>query len=93
MKLNVKLNGTDKNPYAIFGLTQNPFPQTADARYDLACLHMQYLAGPPIPKDNAEQYIRDVLRAFSKEFVDLCVSKYKPGEYVEFDVHFPEGTG
>jgi hypothetical protein len=90
MKFKVALNGTDTNPWLKFGLTQNPFPQLGKYEYDRACLQMQKLGGPSIPHEWAEQYIREILKGFSEEFVDLCVRQFKPGEYVEFDVYFPE---
>ena len=90
MKLEVALNGTDKNPFEKYMLLQNPFPQIAEYEYTGYCLQLQKLGGAPIPKDNAENYIRDTLKGFSKEFVNLCVERYKPGEYVKFEVQFNE---
>lgn len=88
MKLQVKLNGTATNPFARYGLKQNPFPQIAEYEYSAGCLQVQKLGGEPIPHDRYEEYIRDVLSDFSEEFVNLCVSRFKPGEMVEFDVTF-----
>jgi hypothetical protein len=90
MKFKVALNGTETNPWEKFGLTQNPFPQLAKYEYDAACLRLQKLGGPPIPHDKAEQYIREVLKGFSKEFIDICCMKFEPGKMVEFDIHFDE---
>lgn len=85
MKIKVCLNGTDVNPYHRFGLRCNPFPQTGNARDDKYCMIVQELGGDPIP--NVE-YIREKLKGFSAEFVDLCVSKFVAGEYVEFTVEW-----
>jgi hypothetical protein len=85
--LKVELNGTNENPYNVFGLTQNPFPQIAKMEYMHHCLNLQKLGGEPIP--NVE-YIREVLKGWSEEFIELCCSRFKPGEYVEFIVKLPE---
>jgi hypothetical protein len=90
IKIRVELNGTDSNPWHIFGLTQNPIPQLGKYEYDRACLQMQKLGGPPIPHDRVEEYIRKVLKGFDEEFVKLCVDQFKPGEIVRFEVFFPE---
>lgn len=92
MKLKVALNGTDKNPFTIYGVSQNPFPQIAKREYQARIMNMQKLGGPPIPKDNAEHYIRETLNGWSQEFIELCVSKYRPGEYVKFEVNFDDKT-
>lgn len=89
-KFKVSLNGTDENPFHKFGLKCNPFPQIGRAEFDSAERRVRILGGDPIPHDTYEEYIRTVLRGFTKEFVDLCVEKFRPGEYVEFVVEFPE---
>jgi hypothetical protein len=83
--IQIRLNGTNENPYHRLGLTCNPFPQLAISEYAAAERALQSLGADPIPD---EQYIRDTLEAFPKEFVDLCVEKYKPGEMVDFLVTF-----
>lgn len=87
MKLTVALNGTKVNPYAKMGLKQNPFPQIAKYEYTAHMLKLQSLGGEPIP-DVA--HIKRVLQGWSPEFVALCCRNFKPGEYVVFDVTFPE---
>jgi hypothetical protein len=87
MKLRVELNGTDTNPYHAMCLTQSPFPQIAKYEYAALCLHLQALGGDPIPN---EQYIRNHLKGWSKEFVDLCCNRFKKGEYIVFEVEFAE---
>jgi hypothetical protein len=87
MKLRVSLNGTDTNPHHKWGLTQNPFPQLAKAEYDRACLHLQALGGDPIP--NVE-YIREHLKGWNPEFVELCCSRFVKGEYVRFTVEWKD---
>lgn len=89
MKLRVALNGTDKNPFEIYGVTQNPFPQIAKYELQPHIMNLQKLGGPPIPKDRAEAYIREVLKGWSEEFVELCLKQYKPSEYVKFEVSIP----
>jgi hypothetical protein len=87
--LTVRLNGTGENPYHQFGLTCNPFPQLGVNQWDERPL--QKLGGDPIPHDNAEAYIRETLKGFSQDFVDLCVSQFRPGKYIEFEVTWMEG--
>ena len=87
MTIKVSLNGTNSNPFHAFGLTQNPFPQIAEHEYAGACLRLQKLGGDPIP--NVE-YIRETLKGFSEEFVELCCKQFVPGKYVTFDVEWKE---
>lgn len=87
--ITVGLNGTDTNPYHKLGLTRNPFPELGKSEWDAAELQMHKLGGDPIPQDNPEAYIREVLAGFSSEFVDLCVQNFRPGKYVKFKVFWP----
>ena len=84
-KLNVVLNGTDTNPWHKLGLPQNPFPQIAEYAFTVGCLQIQKLGGNPIPN---EEYIRETLKGFSKEFIDLCCANYEKGKMVIFNVEF-----
>lgn len=90
MILTVRLNGTDKNPYAIYGVSQNPFPQIASYELQAHVMNLQKLGGPPIPTETAEQHIRNILKGWSEEFITLCIRRYKSGEYVKFDVDVPD---
>jgi len=83
--LKVELNGTNKNPYHKFGLSQDPFPQISEYEKSRACLRLQSLGGNPIPD---VEYIRDTLKEFSDEFVNLCCLRFKKGEYVTFEVEY-----
>jgi hypothetical protein len=85
MRLHVALNGTNENPYTKFGLTQNPFPQIASFETQTACLHLQKLGADPIPNAHA---IREHLRGWGTEFVDLCCRMFVKGQYVTFDVEW-----
>ncbi len=87
MKILVSLNGTEENPYAAWGLKQDPFPQLGKAEYDRHCLHLQKLGGDPIPNVD---YIRRHLHGWSQEFVELCCREFRPGEYTVLEVEFPE---
>lgn len=86
-RLKVVLNGTDTNPYARWGLKQNPFPQLGKAEYDRAERAINSLGGEPI-KDEAD--IRQRLRGFKADFVNLCVRNFKKGATVTFYVTFPK---
>jgi len=83
--LTVELNGTNVNPFAIYGLRQNPLPQLAEYEFTGHCLQLQKLAGDPIPNID---YIREVLKGWSQEFVDLCCSQFVKGKTVTFTVKF-----
>jgi hypothetical protein len=72
------------------GLTQNPFPQLGRAEYQLQEIRLAKLGANPIPEGEAEQYIRGVLKGFSKEFVEYCIAKYEPGKMVKFYVTWKE---
>ena len=89
MKLKVALNGTDKNPFHKWGLKQNPFPQIGKYEYDRQCRHLQALGGDPIPDTD---YIRNHLKGWSDEFVEVCCEEFRKGEYVTFTVEWKEGT-
>lgn len=88
MKLKVELNGTAVNPYHIFGWECNPFPQIAKMELLAAQKQLASLGGTPIPHDTAAEYIRAKLTGWSDEFVALCVTRFKPGELVKFEVEW-----
>jgi hypothetical protein len=85
LRLIVKINGTDKNPWHKLGMKSNPFPQLAIAEFDKAEMQLNSLDGDRVtgPED-----IRERLKGFSEEFIKLCIDKYKPGERVSFAVKF-----
>lgn len=83
MQIRVDLNGTGENPYARWGLSQNPFPQIASAETDMHLRHLAKLGAEPIPDAD---YIRHHLKGWSQEFIDLCIRQYRQGEYVSFNV-------
>lgn len=89
MKLHVRLNGTSTNPFAKFGMLHNPFPQSGRMEFAHYELQVQKLGGEPIPDTD---YIREVLKGFSPEFVDLCCQLFRKGHMVKFDVEFPDPT-
>lgn len=86
----VRLNGTNKNPFARYGLTQSPFPQIPKAELHGAMMAINELAGPPIPADDFEAHIRRVLHGWSEEFIQLCILNFKPGKSVVFTVLLPK---
>jgi hypothetical protein len=86
--ITVRLNGTDINPWHKFHLRCNPFPQIAKAEWDTGQRALAELDGDPLkgPED-----IRARLKGkVSPELIELCVSQFKPGENVEFDVTFDD---
>jgi hypothetical protein len=86
MQLHVTLNGTDKNPYARWGLKHNPFPQIPKAELGAAMMQLNSLGGEPL---QGEDDIRERLKGWDDEFIDACLYHFKPGEYVRFTVSFP----
>lgn len=88
MEIEVVLNGTNENPFHRFGLKQNPFPHIAVAEYSPHILHLQALGGDPIPD---VEYIRNHLKGWSQEFVDLCCNRFVKGQMVKFKAVFPTG--
>jgi hypothetical protein len=87
MKITVRLNGSRVNPWARWGLKQNPFPQIARAEYARAMKQLNSLDGEPITCAND---IRERLRGCTDEFIEGCITRFVPGERVLFDVEFPE---
>jgi hypothetical protein len=83
----VRLNGTKKNPFAIWGLRQNPFPQIGEHRYDPFDHMINSLGGEPL---KGKEDIKQRLRGCSEEFIELCCMKFKKGEMVEFEVHWKD---
>jgi hypothetical protein len=80
----VCLNGLDFNPYTeTLGLTANPFPQIPVYEYSRFVTIVQELGATPIPNTD---YIRNHLRGFSEEFINLCCECFCKGEYIEFEV-------
>lgn len=86
MQLKVRLNGTSENGWHQFGLTQNPFPQIAKYELMHAMDQLNSLDGDPLkgPDD-----IRNRLKGWSQEFIDLCIERFKAGEQVNFIVEGP----
>ena len=86
MKIKILLNGTDTNPWHKYGLRQNPFPIIAKAEF-MDCLLLGKLGADPI---QSVEYIRETLKGFSNELVDLCCEQFKKGEMVSFYVEWPD---
>lgn len=87
--LKISLNGTASNPYFVYGLTQNPFPQLGEYRYDAFEDLMASLGGDPIPDTT---YIRTKLTGFvSQELVELCCQNFRKGEIVKFMITWDDG--
>jgi len=91
LTLKVSLNGTGDNPFQRYGLHCNPFPQLGRGKeFDPFERRVAQLGGAPIPHDAYQAYIREKLEGFSEEFVELCIARFVPGEYVTFRIVFPE---
>lgn len=86
-QIRVTINGSNENPWHVYGLRCNPFPQLARAEFSHANRLLRLLDSDPIT--SADQ-IRAILRGCSDEFVDLCCSQFTPGQRVSFLVHWPD---
>lgn len=84
-ELEVRLNGTNENPFGkLWGISQNPFPQGSFGSVLVPyVLKVQSLGGEPIKSCDD---IRERLKGFSKEFVELCCKRFEPGKMVVFKV-------
>lgn len=87
MKLNVTINGTDTNHWHKLGLIRNPFPQIPQAELVPYMDSLAKLDSDPI-MDTSQ--IRQILRGWSDEFIELCCKMFKQGERVRFSVSFPD---
>ena len=87
MKLTVTINGTGTNPWHKMGLRQNPFPQIAKAELASYMNTLSQLDADPI-KDVSQ--LREILKGWSQEFVELCCAQFKSGERVRFTVTLPQ---
>ena len=85
MRLLVTINGTDKNPWPEMGLKQNPFPQIPKAELMSYMASLARLDADPI--EDASQ-IRQILKGWSQEFVELCCTRFVLGERVRFVVEW-----
>lgn len=85
-RITVRLNGTDKNPHAAFGMRCNPFPQIADYELMPVQRKLAELGGEPI-RDCDD--IRQRLAGFEPSFIEGCCQRFRPGEMVTFDITFP----
>lgn len=86
MALRVTLNGTDRNPWHAYGLRCNPFPQLGKAEYHAGERQLASLDGDPL---RSAADIRDRLRGFTEEFIELCIAQFRPGRRISFEVVFP----
>lgn len=87
MKITVRINGTDENPWAKMNLRQNPFPQIPKAEYETANRQLNSLDGEPV---RGEADIRARLQGWTEEFIQACLANYVPGERTQFTVSFPD---
>jgi len=79
--VNIKLNGTDRNPYHALGFKQNPFPHHG------ANHMLNNLEAEPI-KDLYD--LRTRMKGCSEELINYCCNKFEKGKMVKFKVWFEE---
>jgi len=86
LKMEIRINGSGENPWHIYQLKQNPFPQLGIYEYNAFDQMVNSLDGDPI---KSEDDIRERLKGCSEEFIKLCISAYQPGHRVRFCIQFP----
>lgn len=87
----VTINGTDSNPFARWGMRQNPFPQVSTSQAPIGGqLALASLGGEPV---TSEQDIRDRLTGFAPDFIEGVIARWVPGQIVKFTITFPRVTG
>lgn len=87
MKATVRLNCTEESSFRKFGLLHNPFPR--DGRWEFCDMNvaLSILEATPLP--TVDHLKRTVARLkLTKKFVDLCLTHYKQGEVVTFDIQW-----
>ena len=84
--IEVRINGTDTNPWHRLGLKQQPFPQIGKAEFDAGERQIRSLDGDPV---KSADDIRARLAGFAPEFIDGVIERWRPGERVAFTVRFP----
>jgi len=80
------INGTDTNPYAGWGLRQNPFPMSGIAELAAGERQLASLGGEPVM---SEADIRQRLHGFDPVFVERVVRAWLPGYVVHITITFP----
>ena len=85
--IEVRINGTDENPWLRMGLRQNPFPQVGKAEYDAGERMLNSLDAEPIKSPDD---IRERLKGFDPEFIELCIKHYEPGKRTKFTVKWED---
>jgi hypothetical protein len=86
VRVTVRLNGTEVNPYHKLGLIGNPFPAIPKAEFATANRLLANLASEPI---TSLEDLETRLEGCSEEFIAGCKERYEPGKMVEFVVEFP----
>jgi hypothetical protein len=90
VRITVRINGADENPWGCYGLKINPFPQTSIRGLQAASKKLARLDDEPV---SSAADIRKRLRGCSDELIDLCVQQWMPGQRVEFTIKFPSAKG
>lgn len=86
MKVTVRINGSNINPWSSMGMKANPFPQIPKAEFSGANELLRRLDSAPI---KSEKQLREILVGCTPEFIDVCVRQYTPGKRISFDIEFP----
>jgi hypothetical protein len=84
------INGTDRNPFEIWGLKQNPFPMSGIAELSAGEKQLASLGGEPI---RSAEDIQRRLSGFDPSFVARVVGAWRPGYVVRITVTFPRSRG
>lgn len=87
-KLTIHLNGTAENPWHVYGLHRNPFPQIARAEYMAGQIALAELDADPLT--STEDIRARLAGKVSDELVLLCMAQFRFGERVSFQISFEE---
>lgn len=87
ISVTVTLNGGPTNPWGVFGLTANPFPQMPRFENASGNAVLQRLDSDPIPDVAA---LRAILKGCAPDFIALCEQHYVPGQRTRFTVTWSE---
>ena len=84
--LTFRINGTRTNPYAIWGMKQNPFPGAPYSELHPLSRRLNSLGGEPV---RGADDIRARLEGFDPEFIKGVIARWRPGVMVEVELTFP----
>jgi hypothetical protein len=86
-RIQVRLNCTSANPFEMYGLARNPFPQSGVYEDTGLNYALSILAAHPMPTLEGLMAKLEELGA-SAEFRQICIKEYRSGEIVKFNIEW-----